>query len=46
MENFEETAYIELCSLLIDTLAFKPGKLCPEVGILFSFYDPGARVLH
>ena len=39
MENFERNYFI-------DILAFGPGKLCPGVGILFRFFDPGAGVLH
>ena len=27
-------------------ISFKLGKLCPRVGILFPFFDPGAGVLH
>ena len=43
---WKETALIELCSFFIDILAFELVKLCPEVGILLHFFDPGARVLH
>ena len=44
MENFERKyAPIELWSYFIDTLAFELGKLCPAVGILFRFADPGAE---
>ena len=39
-------AFIELCSFFFDILAFELGKLCPGVGILFCFFDPGAGVLH
>ena len=39
MENLE-TAFIELCSIFIDFLAFKLGKLCPGVGIFVSFFQP------
>ena len=47
MENFERRyAPIELWSYFIDILAFERGKLCPGVGILFRFSDPGAGVLH
>ena len=47
MENFERKyAHIELWSYFIDILAFELGKLCPGVGILFDFSDPGAGVLH
>ena len=47
MENFERKhAPIEIWSCLIDILAFELGKLCPGVGILFRFSDPGAGVLH
>ena len=47
MENFERKyAPIELQSYFIDMLAFELGKLCPGVGILFCFSDPGAGVLH
>ena len=46
MENLEETALIELCSFFIDILTFELGKLCLGVGILFRFFEPGARVLH
>ena len=41
-----ETALVELCSFFIDILAFELGKLCPGVGILFPFFDPGAGVLN
>ena len=42
MENFERKyAPIELWSYFIDILAFELGKLCPGVGILFLFSDPG-----
>ena len=37
---------MELWSYFIDILAFEQGKLCPGVGILFRFLDPGAGVLH
>ena len=43
---WKETAFKELCSFFIDLLAFKLGKLCPGVGILFRFFDPGTGVLH
>ena len=43
---WKETVLIELRSFFIDILAFKLGKLCPGVGILFLFIDPGAGVLH
>ena len=43
---WKETALIELWSYFIDILAFELGKLCPGVGILFRFFDPGAGVLH
>ena len=51
MENYGKfgkklVAFIELCSFFIDILAFELGKLCPGVGILFRFFDPGAGVLH
>ena len=47
MENSgKETALKELCSCSIDILSFELGKLCPGVGILFSFFDPGAGVFH
>ena len=36
MENLERNYFI-------DILAFGPGKLCPGVGILFRFFDPGGR---
>ena len=42
----KETVLIELCSLFTDILAFELGKLCPGVGILFRFFNPGAGVLH
>ena len=42
---WKETAFIELCSLFIDLLALKLGKLCTGVGIFVSFFDPGAGVL-
>ena len=42
MENFERKyAHIELWSYFIDILAFELDKLCPGVGILFHFSDPG-----
>ena len=34
---------IELCSFFIDLSAFEPGKLCPGVEILVSFFRPGGR---
>ena len=44
MENFERKyALIELWSYFIDILAFELGKLCPGVGILFRFFQPGGR---
>ena len=43
---WKETALIELCSFLIDILAFEPDKLCLGVGILFRFFDQEAGVLH
>ena len=43
---WKETAFIVLCSFFIDILAFKLGKLCLGVGIIVSFFDPGAGVLH
>ena len=47
MENFERKyALIELWSYFIDILAFELGKLCPGVGILFRFSDPGDGGLH
>ena len=46
MENFEKYAPIELWSYFIDILAVEIGKLCPGVGILFHFSDPGAGVFH
>ena len=42
---WKETAFIELCSFLIDLLAFELGKLCLGMGIFVSFFDPGAGVL-
>ena len=30
----------------VDILSFELRKLCPGVGILFRFFDPGAGVLH
>ena len=41
---WKETALIEICSFFIDILAFELSKLCPEVGILFRSFDPGAEV--
>ena len=43
---WKETAFIKLCSIFIDLLAFELGKLCPGVGIFASFFRPGAGVLH
>ena len=44
MENFERKyAPIELWSYFIDISAFELGKLCPGVGILFRFFQPGGR---
>ena len=43
---WKETAFIVLLSFFIDILAFKLGKLCLGVGIIVSFFDPGAGVLH
>ena len=44
MGNFERKyAPIELWSYFIDILAFKLGKLCPGVGILFPFFRLGGR---
>ena len=43
---WKETAFIELCSLFIDLMAFEPGKLCLGMGIFVSFFRPGAGVLH
>ena len=42
MENLEKTVLIELCSFFIDILSFELVKLCPGVGILLHFFDPGA----
>ena len=39
---WKETVLIELYSFFIDILAFELGKLCPGVGILLHFFDPGA----
>ena len=45
MENWKiwkETAFIELCSFVIDLLAFEQDKLCPGAGIFVSFFStPG-----
>ena len=45
MDNYgqiwKETVLIEFYSFFIDILAFEPGKLCPGVGILLHFFDPG-----
>ena len=41
MENWriwKETAFIELCSFVIDLLAFEQSKLFPGVGIFVSFF--------
>ena len=47
MENLERNCFHRIMFLFdIDILAFEPRKLCPGVGILFRFLDPGARVLH
>ena len=47
MENWKETAFIELCSFFIDLFAFDIGKLYPGMGIFVSFFSsPGAGVLH
>ena len=44
MENFERKhAPIEIWSSFIDILAFELGKLCPGVGILFRFFQPGGQ---
>ena len=43
---WKETALIELCSFFIDILAFELVKLCPGLGILLHFFDPGAGVLY
>ena len=40
---WKETALIELCSFLIDLLAYEPGKLCLRVGIFVSFFRPEGR---
>ena len=41
---WKETAFVKLCSFLIDLLAFELGKLCPGVGIFSSsFFRPGGR---
>ena len=40
---WKENAFIELCSLFIDILAFELGKLFPGMGILFRFSTQGSE---
>ena len=46
MGNLKRNCSHRIMVLFIDILSFELGKLCPGMGILFRFFDPGAVVLH